>query len=952
MATYNHQEIEKKWQQKWEESQLYKTSDTPKNKKYILDMFPYPSGAGLHVGHPEGYTATDILTRYLRMNGHDVLHPMGWDAFGLPAENYAIKMGVPPADTTAQNVIRFREQIKSIGLSYDWSREVNTSTPEYYRWTQWLFLQLYKKGLAYKKEANVNWCPSDHTVLANEQVVDGKCERCGTTVEQKMLSQWFFKITDYAERLLSGLESVDWPEPIRLMQKNWIGKSEGAEIDFVIDEKTSNYVILHGFEGDSTRPKYVRIKTELEKAGIKCFVPDLPNTNTPSEDEQVQFVLDNYKFDENTILFGMSLGSVVAMKVVEKLDKPIAGLILAGGFTSPEGLFGKNLPFEKTFKWNFDFEKIKKNTGFIDVLSDLSDHAVMPSEGRKLHESLGGHFSEVVGVEPHFGAEYEPAIMDALLPKVKVFTTRPDTLFGATYLVLAPEHRLVKYLESGIQNAEEVKAYIEATKKKTELQRTALEKDKTGVELKGIKAINPATKEAIPVWIADYVLANYGTGAIMAVPAHDERDNQFATKFNLPIKVVVDESGKLTESGEYNGMDWAEAKSKIAKAFGNEKIQYKLRDWLVSRQRYWGAPIPVVYCDDCGEQGVPENELPVILPTDVDFKPTGESPIARSKSFHNAKCPKCGKDAKRDSDTMDTFVDSSWYYFRYTDPHNDKEFASKEKINEWLPVDTYVGGAEHAVLHLLYARFFTKVLRDLGFIDFEEPFQKLRNQGMILAPDGEKMSKSKGNVINPDEVIAELGADSLRLYEMFMGPLEDSKPWSTTGIIGVRRFLDKVVRFQESFKPGDEAKGIHKLIKKISSDIQGFKFNTAIAAFMEFLNENKEMSKKNWETFLTLLAPFAPHITEELWEQMGNTESIHKQAWPKFDESMVIEESVTVVVQILGKMRASLQVPAGASEDVVKELALADPNVQKHMEGKSVVKTIFVPNRLINFVIK
>lgn len=944
MATYNHQEIEKKWQQKWEESQLYKTSDTPKNKKYILDMFPYPSGAGLHVGHPEGYTATDILTRYLRMNGHDVLHPMGWDAFGLPAENYAIKMGVPPADTTAQNVIRFREQIKSIGLSYDWSREVNTSSPEYYRWTQWLFLQLYKKGLAYKKEANVNWCPSDHTVLANEQVVDGKCERCGATVEQKMLSQWFFKITDYAERLLSGLETVDWPEPIRLMQKNWIGKSEGAEIDFVIDQ-----------------------------------------------------------IDES----------------------------------------------------------------------------------------------------------------------VKVFTTRPDTLFGATYLVLAPEHPLVKKVQSHIQNWSEVSEYIEATKKKTELQRTALEKDKTGVELKGLKAINPATKEAVPVWIADYVLANYGTGAIMAVPAHDDRDFEFAKKFNLPLKVVVKHSGDyknvdqeankqfakelfafakenkinlvlvggmarsinsneqnwfhsdvdiftdkngealivshlekkgfvrpidkpeaaserygwepelsgaiynkkglwldlfifekegdkiidfvakdkfewgsvnnletknidgvevlvpnnqlleaiyqnmakvgfcnkelgvLSNSAQFNGFTSEQAKIEITKfAGGKLKTQYKLRDWLVSRQRYWGAPIPVVYCEDCGEQGVPENELPVVLPTDVDFKPTGESPIARSKSFHNAKCPKCGKDAKRDSDTMDTFVDSSWYYFRYTDPHNDKEFASKEKIDEWLPVDTYVGGAEHAVLHLLYARFFTKVLRDLGFIDFEEPFQKLRNQGMILAPDGEKMSKSKGNVINPDEVIAELGADSLRLYEMFMGPLEDSKPWSTTGIIGVRRFLDKVVRFQESFKPGEEAKGIHKLIKKISSDIQGFKFNTAIAAFMEFLNENKQMSKKDWETFLTLLAPFAPHITEELWEQLGNTESIHKQPWPKFDESMVIEESVTVVVQILGKMRASLQVPAGASEDAVRELALADPNVQKHMEGKSVVKTIFVPNRLINFVTK
>jgi len=690
----------------------------------------------------------------------------------------------------------------------------------------------------------------------------------------------------------------------------------------------------------------------LEKAGIKCFVPDLPNTKTPSEAEQVQFVLDNYQFNENTILFGMSLGAVVAMKVVEKLNKPIAGLILAGGFTSPEGLFNNDLPFEKTFNWNFDFEKIKNNTGFVDVLSDLNDHAVMPSEGRKLHENLGGHFSEVIGVEPHFGAEYEPAIMDALLPKVKVFTTRPDTLFGATYLVLAPEHPMVKYLESGIQNADEVKAYIEATKKKTELQRTVLEKDKTGVELKGIKAINPATKEPIPVWIADYVLANYGTGAIMAVPAHDERDNQFATKFNLPIRVVVDESGKLVESGEYNGIDWIQAKSKIAKEFGNEKIQYKLRDWLVSRQRYWGAPIPIMYCDDCGEQPVPENELPVLLPTDVDFKPTGESPILRSKTFHNAKCPKCGKDAKRDSDTMDTFVDSSWYYFRYTDPHNEKEFASKEKINQWLPVDTYVGGAEHAVLHLLYARFFTKALKDFGLVDFDEPFTKLRNQGLIMGPDGEKMSKSRGNVVNPDEVITEFGADSFRMYEMFMGPLEDSKPWSTTGIVGIKRFLDKVWRFQEGFVAGENIVAIHKLTKRIASDIESFKFNTAISAFMEFLNTNKQMSKENWETFLILLAPFAPHITEELWAQLGHTDSIHKQPWPKYDEKMVVDENAIVVVQVLGRMRTTLQLPKGTTEEVVKEMALADINVQKHIEGKSIVKVIFVPNKLINFVIK
>jgi leucyl-tRNA synthetase len=806
MEIFDHKTIDKKWQEAWEKAQLYKTPEPPKPKQYILDMFPYPSGAGLHVGHPEGYTATDILSRYKRMQGFDVLHPMGWDAFGLPAENYAIKEGVHPAEITKKNIERFREQIKAIGLSYDWSREINTSDPSYYKWTQWLFLQLYKKGLAYKKEAYVNWCPKDQTVLANEQVIDGKCDRCGTQVVQKLLSQWFFKITDYADRLLNDLETLDWPEPIKLMQKNWIGKSEGA---------------------------------------------------------QIKFKISNFKFE------------------------------------------------------------------------------------------------------------------------IEVFTTRPDTLYGATYMVLAPEHLLVDQITTQEQK-KVVEKYIEATKKKTELQRTALEKDKTGV-FTGAYAVNPATKEKIPVWIADYVLATYGTGAIMAVPAHDERDFEFAKKYDLPMKQVIkppkiinaitDASpspdgifgvlpadlesdcwtgdGTLINSDGYDGMESEKIRKKMAEAFGVIKVQYKLRDWLISRQRYWGAPIPIIYCDKCGMQPVPEKDLPVELPDDVDFRPTGESPLARSKKFNQVKCPKCDGPATRDHDTMDTFVDSSWYFFRFTDPHNDKEPVDRKKVHAWMPVDVYVGGAEHAVLHLLYARFFTKACHDLGFIDFEEPFLKLRNQGLILGPDGEKMSKSRGNVINPDDVIAQFGADAFRMYEMFMGPLEEAKPWQTNGIVGVRRFLDKVGRFapHSGLDPRSSPK-IHKLIKKITADIENFKFNTAVAAFMEFLNENKQMSKENWESFLILLAPFAPHITEELWHQLGHEDSIHLQKWPKFDENLTKEDTATIVVQVLGRVRASLELPAGTLQAEVKAKALADANVKKHLHGKEIVKEIFVQDKLINFVVK
>ena len=806
---YIPSEIEPKWQKIWDEQKIYHTTGNPKiqKKKYILDMFPYPSGSGLHVGHPLGYIATDIYCRYLRMNGYDVLHPMGWDAFGLPAENYAIKSGVDPKTSTNKNIETFKRQIKMLGLSYDWDREINTSSPEYYKWTQWLFIKLYEKGLAYRKKAPVNWCDSCRTVLANEQVINGKCERCTNNVIQKELEQWFFKITEYVDELLTDLDKLDWNESIKTAQKNWIGKSEGAEIEF-------------------------RIKNE-----------------------------------------------------------------------------------------------------------EL---------------------------------------------RINVFTTRPDTLFGTTYLVIAPESDLVKSLKSKVKNWDEVQSYIDQTEKKTELQRTDLNKEKTGIELKGIKAINPANNKKIPIWIADYVLVSYGTGAIMAVPAHDERDWEFAVKFNLPIKFVVNNSklrinnynskiknekpyidfGYLINADKYSGMTSEEGGKKIVddlkkKDLAEFKVQYKLRDWLISRQRYWGAPIPIIYCRKCLENyelgiknyegqvteineikyaiiPVLEKNLPVELPIDVDFAPTGESPLVKSKTFHDVKCPKCQSPARRESDTMDTFVDSSWYYLRYIDPSNNKEFAKKELINKWMPIDTYVGGSEHAVLHLLYARFITKALNKMGYVNFDEPFIQLKNQGLILAEDGRKMSKSLGNVINPDEIVERFGADAFRLYEMFMGPLEDAKPWSTSSIMGVYRFLEKVWKIGNSkldCSLDDELhRALNKLSSKVSSDIRSFRFNTAIAAFMTFINDvsKKGISKNQWQGFLILLSPFAPHICEELWNKSGKTKSITKEKWVNLSELVSSSEMMKIDVQINNKFRGSVSIiKENESEQNVIVLIKKDENLSK-----------------------
>ncbi len=1000
---YHHRIIEKKWQKYWQENKIFKTKEKNSQKKfYCLDMFPYPSGAGLHVGHPEGYTATDIICRYRRMKyGENILHPMGFDAFGLPAENYAIKVGRNPKEITKENIKRFTKQLKSFGFSYDWERQVITSEPAYYKWTQWLFGEFYKHGLAYKKEAPVNWCNSCKTVLAREQVVDGKCERCKNEVIQKNLSQWFFKITDYAEELLTDIEKLDWPASIKALQRNWIGKSVGAEIKF----------------------------------GIK----------------------DNQE-------------------------------------------------------------------------------------------------------------------------KLIVFTTRPDTLFGATFMVVAPEHPLIKKYKLKIINYKKIEEYVEQARKKNELERTDLNKDKTGIEIKGIKAVNPVNGKEIPIWVADYVMMGYGTGAIMAVPAHDERDWEFAKKYNLEIIEVIKggdinkkafteiDSGKIINSDFINGLRPKEAIKKMLvwleeNNLGKRTVQYKLRDWLISRQRYWGAPIPIIYCEHCashkpnillihgtggdgrknwfgwladnlrqqgygvmapdlpradkpvlkdwlaeldrykdqinensiivahslggptalefisnlkrkigklilvaptgrgadweayakqhpdkpviniknfseikidfneinknvqeivyyysdndvhiqpaindyykknlkanfrlkrgynhfsiktsgldkfpdlleeilrtgrGEHLVPLEDLPVELPDDVDFHPTGESPLVYSKSFHKVRCPVCGatEGVRREVDTMDTFVCSSWYFLRYCDNKNKQAAFNKKKIDYWMPVDLYVGGAEHAVLHLMYARFFTKALCDMGYINIKsrEPFTKLRNQGMILAEDGRKMSKSLGNVINPDEVVDEYGADTFRMYEMFMGPLEDTKPWKTSSIIGIRRFLEKVWRLQNKIIASyvidfNINKLLHQTIQQVPDDIEGMRFNTAISQLMILINsldKEKKINQKLFEQFLVLLSPFAPHITEELWEKLGYKKSIIFANWPEYNKNLIQENEIELVVQVNGKVRDKIKVAADISEQIAKQKVLESEKIQKWLKSAKIKKIIYIKNKLISLVI-
>lgn len=799
--TYNHKAIEEKWQNYWRQNQTFKTQERPGHPKfYALDMFPYPSGQGLHVGHPEGYTATDAVARMKRAQGYDVLHPMGWDAFGLPAEQYALDTGNDPADFTAANIETFRRQINSLGFSYDWEREVNTTDPNYYKWTQWIFSKMYEKDLAYEAEVAVNWCPALGTVLANEEVIDGKSERGGHPVYRKPMKQWMLKITAYAERLLEDLDLLDWPESLKEMQRNWIGKSEGALINF-----------------------------------------------------------------------------------------------------------------------------------------DIVGHP----------------------------------------DQVQVFTSRADTLFGSSYVVLAPEHELVAKVTSPEQEAA-VKAYVDAVATKSDMDRTSLNKDKSGVFTGGYVK-HPVTGESLPIWIADYVLASYGTGAVMGVPAHDERDFEFASKYDLPIVSVIEHNesgcyegdGPHIHSGFLNGLhnaeaittmiDWLEAKGK-----GQRQVNYRLRDWLFSRQRYWGEPIPVIHWEDGSMSLVPEDQLPLRLPVTDKIQPsgTGESPLAAIEEWVKVVDPETGRKGRRETNTMPQWAGSSWYYLRYIDPQNSDRLADPDKLAKWLPVDLYIGGAEHAVLHLLYARFWHKFLYDLGVVPTKEPFMKLFNQGMILGTDGNKMSKSKGNVVNPDHVVEQYGADTLRVYEMFMGPLDASIAWSENGLESTRRFLDRIwrlyvaedgslsERIQDAENPALE-RVYHQTVKKVTEDYEILHFNTAISQMMIFLNATKDQTiipKAYAQGLIQLLAPLAPHISEEIWQKLGHQDSISHVTWPSYEEALTIEDQVEVVVQINGKIKAKVMVEANMAADALGDLALNLPEIQAQLEGKTLRKVVAIPNRLVNIV--
>ncbi|MCR4895238.1 MAG: leucine--tRNA ligase [Lachnospiraceae bacterium] len=799
---YNHHEVEPKWQKIWDDERAFATSDDfSKPKFYALVEFPYPSGQGLHVGHPRPYTALDIVARKRRMQGYNVLYPMGWDAFGLPTENYAIKNHIHPKIVTKSNVARFKEQLHSLGYSFDWEREINTTDPGYYHWTQWIFLQLFKAGLAYKTEMPINWCTSCKVGLANEEVVDGKCERCGAPVVRKVKSQWMLKITEYADKLISGLDGVDYVERIATQQKNWIGKSTGAEVDFALD-----------------------------------------------------------------------------------------------------------------------------------------------------------------GTED----------------KLTVYTTRPDTLFGATYMVMSPEHPYIDKYKDSIENWDEIMAYREAAARKSDFERSELSKEKTGVEIKGLKAVNPVNDTRIPIWISDYVLMSYGTGAIMAVPAHDDRDWEFAKKFGLPIIEVVAGSpvpvteqvytdvvsGTLVNSGFLNGLSVADAKKKIIefleeKGIGHAKVNFKLRDWVFSRQRYWGEPIPIIHCDKCGFVPLKEEELPLELPEVESYMPTdnGESPLAAMDSWVNVTCPCCGGPAKRETDTMPQWAGSSWYFLRYTDPKNDKALASPEALKYWLPVDWYNGGMEHTTLHLLYSRFWHKFLYDQKVVPTPEPYAKRTSHGMILGENGEKMSKSRGNVVNPDDIVNEYGADTLRTYEMFIGAFDQAAAWSEDGVKGCRRFLERVWKLQDICKDGDaysadlEAK-VHQTIRKVSGDFETLKYNTGIAQLMTLLNEftkKGEITKGEYRTFLLLLNPVAPHITEELWQLRGFEGRIYAAQWPEYSEEKCVEDTVTLAVQVNGKLRATFEAPRDV--DQATAISMAKEAAAGKITG-TIVKEIYVPGRLVNIVVK
>ena len=1025
MKNYDHKKNEKKWQTEWEKKKIYQAKDPSRTsgqvegkKFYSLVEFPYPSGDGLHVGHPRPYIGMDIISRKKRMEGKNVLFPMGWDAFGLPAENYAIKTGKQPSVITKKNSDNFRRQIKSLGISFDWSREINTTDPAYYKWTQWLFLQFLKKGLAYKAKSEINWCPSCKIGLANEEVIDGKCERCGAVTVKKEKEQWMLAITKYAERLDKDLNLVDYPERVKSSQRNWIGKSEGSEIDFSIKggDKIKHIVILHGRNGTPNNYAFPWLKKEFEKRGYTVELPELPNTSEPNDEEQADYVQKHCTLNEDTMIVGQSFGGIVAMRLLErgvKVGRVVLAVVpFSGKFNDKKNRKSATYACKK----GFDFKTIKTNAKDFIVLRDIKDTIVPFEDAECWHKNLNGKLINGEGLIPHFSGEKEPDMLMASVPTIRVFTTRADTLFGATYVVLAPEHELIQNLKSRITNWNEVEKYINDVKKKSDLERTE-NKEKTGVELKGIKAINPAyallgrtspaNSEAcsaegreIPIFIADYVLAGYGTGAVMAVPAHDERDFEFAKKFNLEIKEVVlggnineeayAKEGKLVNSGDFSGVRSEEAKIKITDFVGGKMVtKFKLRDWVFSRQRYWGEPIPVVNCEKCGLVAVKEKDLPVKLPPVKSYKPTdtGESPLASISKWVNTKCPKCGGKAKRETDTMPNWAGSSWYYLRYTDPKNKKEFASKKNLKYWLGndphyggVDWYNGGMEHTTLHLLYSRFWHKFFYDLKLVPTIEPYTKRTSHGMILGEGGVKMSKSLGNVVNPDEIVKTYGSDTLRVYEMFIGPFKDTAVWNTESIIGSRRFLERVWRIGEKISKslnnfsGPRISGasnsgqtvqnpsgslslqklLHKTIKKVTEDIELMNFNTAISTMMILVNEIEkvgQIGEKDFKMFLQILAPFAPHITEELWRELGEKQSIHKSSWPKWDENKIIEEEVKIAIQVNGKVRAEILIFRDMQEEEIKEKAKLDERVVKFISGKEIKKVIYVKNRLVNIVI-
>ena len=1082
MKRYNPKDIEQKWQQSWAEDKIYEASDdTSKPKRYILEYFPYPSGAAMHVGHVRNYTIGDVMSRHARMNGYDVLHPMGWDAFGLPAENYAIKTGVSPQEAIAENTGKFKDQLIKMGFSYDWSREFWSSDPDYYRWTQWFFLLLHKRGLAYRQESLQWWCPVDKTVLANEQVEAGHCWRCGSVVEKKALKQWFFKITDYADRLSKDLDDVDWSESIKSMQRNWIGKSTGAEVEFQVASSSE------------------QLQTEAIKDSLK-FRPELAKlVQAGTKTVTIRHEPKN-----------VALGDYVKLQTRYNADEV------------------------KTFAvakiTHIETKQLK------NIANDHPGHNGYASDEEKLAIERK-QYGPGITLESEFTIYTFEKVWDV----ITVFTTRPDTLYGATFMVLAPEHPLLESIVPA-EHLQQVEHYRQKAQNKTDVERQETNREKTGV-FTGAYAINPVSGAKLPIWTADYVLMGYGTGAIMAVPAHDERDNEFAKVFNLPITQVVAErfshagnefqadaptvprqvvcavvkhptedkyliakpngsefwspvmggidegetaveaakrelleeagysdiaeatlcgetiasefyaqhkqvnriayvqtvlirlasldatevskeeqatqelkwatkaevdklcvgagakeiyafaagvtrpivtEGRLINSGEFSGLPTSEARDAITEwlskqSMGQEKVNYRIRDWLISRQRYWGAPIPMIHCPKDGIVPVPEDQLPVVLPELKNFEPSGDgrSPLANVPEFLNTTCPTCGGPAERETDTMDGFACSSWYFLRFADPHNSAKPFDADKVKHWLPVDDYIGGAEHAVMHLLYARMWTKVMQDEGLIDFGEPFKKLRNQGMILAPDGQKMSKSKGNTIQPDELIEQgYGADSIRIMELFIGPWNQSANWSVEGMGGSYRFLQRIWTLVDELveKGGTDTvtdkavkplkRTIHKAIRKVSTDLEAMSFNTAIAAMMECVNELYGMKRElpfqeaqlEWHWALgklvQLLAPFAPHIAEEMWHELGNQGSVHQSEWPVYDKEYLVEDSITIAVQVNGKLRGTVALPADSDEAAITAAAKADAKIAGNLDGKDIVKVIYVPGKLLNFVVR